>query len=116
MGEISKRLFGFSLSLFPTSFRSTAFPSRMRGTASLERWVDESYTKAMPYIYFDHLLFFMEQLSVLIFQTPVCNSATSERNPIFQSSSGKRRWLWKNNKGKKSSSSANEKFFFLEGF
>ncbi|GIY67901.1 hypothetical protein CEXT_293801 [Caerostris extrusa] len=93
MGEISKRRFGFSL-FSPTSFRFTAFSSRMRGTASQEQWVDDRYTKAMPYIYFDHLLFFMGPLSVLIFQTPVSNSAASKRNHIFQSSSGKRRWLW----------------------
>ncbi|GIY81045.1 hypothetical protein CDAR_111391 [Caerostris darwini] len=38
MGEISKRLFGFYLSLsFQTSFRSTALSSRMRETASQER-------------------------------------------------------------------------------
>ncbi|GIY81053.1 hypothetical protein CDAR_111431 [Caerostris darwini] len=68
MGEISKRLFGFSLSI-STSFRSTAFSSRMRETATQERWVDGMCTKAKPYIYFDHLLFFKGQLSVLIFQT-----------------------------------------------
>ncbi|GIY81051.1 hypothetical protein CDAR_111421 [Caerostris darwini] len=109
MGEISKRLFGFSLSL-PTSFRTTAFASRMRETATQERWVDGRYTKEKPYIYFDRLLFFIMQLSVLIFQTPVSNSAASKRNPIFQSSSGKRRWLWKK-KEKESLSSANKENF-----